>query len=145
MELEEELAVAKVQYKASNADVDMPTDTEEGQRKIIKARIKERIMTHAALKQSDKKKYGNLQIKLHNDYLIGKDDYPRSEASMLNLLNNWKQEWVDNRPPGQQHRRSPSPHPRAYRNAVSFLQAGDGPTINFLKGTNGSFYPRITC
>ena len=128
------------QYQKSGTQ--MSTQEKKDTGAMIKTIIKEEITAMAFLKRADKKRYGNLLINLKNSYLLGKDDYPTTAAGVLKVLNNYQQEWAGGaNSPNQQ-----SAGGTARKNpGISFFQAAAGENLCFLRGTNGSFFPDITC
>lgn len=111
-------------------------------KKLIKKEIEDKITSMVILKRTDKKRYGNLQIKYHNRYLMGENKYPESSSEVLKILDNYKQEWNGNRPPPKTNG---TQKVSSTTNGASFLQTEKGTKIQYLKGTNGSFHPRVTC
>ena len=53
---------------------DSPLDEDETQeiKSNVKKALKEEILTMTILKRANKRQYGNLQLSLKNDYLLGK-------------------------------------------------------------------------
>ena len=81
-------------------------------------------MAIAILKRSDKKRYGDLQTELFNNYLKGKGEYQEDVPSVLNLFDNYKPAFkpktnnnnnANNSSNGGQQRNE--------QNSVSFLQS----------------------
>ena len=61
---------------------------------MVTKALKEEILAMAMLKRADKKRFGNLQISLKNSYLLGTNDYPKTVAGVLKILNNYKSEYT---------------------------------------------------
>ena len=96
----------------------------------------EEVETFALLKRADKKRFGNLQIKLKNAYLLGRNEYPKTVQELTKILKNYEQEW-----PVQGERLQ-----RQRNNGTTLLQEGQaGNDFEFLKGTTGTFFAHITC
>jgi hypothetical protein len=141
-ELVNRVTSAKARYGVANTNADgTPAAMPEAQVKehtaIAKKALKEEIVAMAVLKRADRKRYGNLQTGLKNSYLLGKNDYPTNIPDVLKVLNNYKCEWT----PGT------SQQPVAKtggRSSYSFLQSTAG-EVFFLRATNNSFFPEITC
>ena len=103
--------------------------------------IQGKLNAIAAIEKADKRRFERLQLGLKNQYLIGKDEYPKKVEDVQKILDNYKSGHVAPRTPSP---RSPTPPRNPRRTSVSFLQAGDN-QISFLSGTNGRFKPRVTC
>ena len=54
--------------------------------------MEEEIEAFAIFKRADKKRFGNLQIKLKNNYLLGRNEYPTTIQELTKLLKNYEQE-----------------------------------------------------
>ena len=141
-ELVDRVTSAKVRYSVVNDNADgtpaeMPEDQVKEHTAIAKKALKEEIVAMAVLKRADRKRYGNLQTGLKNSYLLGKNDYPTNIPDVLKVMNNYKSEWT----PGT----SQQPAARTGgRSSYSFLQSTAG-EVFFLRATNNSFFPEITC
>ena len=110
-------------------------DKEQWKTKITKE-LDEEVETFALLKRADKKRFGNLQIKLKNAYLLGRNEYPKTVQELTKILKNYEQEW-----PVQGERLQ-----RQRNNGTTLLQEGQaGNDFEFLKGTTGTFFAHITC
>ena len=139
---------AKVRYTVVNDNADgtpaeMPADQVKEYTAIARKALKEEIVAMAVLKRADRKRYGSLQTSLKNSYLLGKNDYPTNIPDVLKVLNNYKCEWTPEtlRTPGT----SQQPAARSGgRSSYSFLQSTAG-EVFFLRATNNSFFPEITC
>ena len=113
---------------------------------LIKKKIQEQILAMVIIKRADKRRFGNLQIELKNSFLLGKDEYPKSVPEVLKILNNYKPVWTS--PNGRStdsnvNSRSGNP---PNNNGVTFLQTQGATTnIEFLRGSNGSFFANVTC
>ena len=107
-------------------------------------------MSMAIVKRADKRRFGNMQIQLQNSFLIGNNDYPTTVPQVLKLLNKYALEWRNGVNPNKQnnpHRPSTThSNQNPTSNGISFLQSsGTQVRIPFLRGSNGSFFPNITC
>ena len=109
---------------------------------IIKKEIQEEILSMTIIKRADKRRYGNLQIQLHNWYLVGRDEYPKTIADTLKVLNNFKLEWKNGINPESGSQRSIGHQGGNRGNGITMLQTqGTSPiTIQYLRGTNNSFF-----
>lgn len=134
-ELEDQLEEVRRAYVKEN-NATMSSDEEKEAIKILEKEYEERILSMAILKRADKRRFGNLLIKLHNDFLLGNDEYPETIGQTLKLMDNYKAEWTGSKP-------KPNQTPQA-KPQVSFLQAG-AVKVAFLRGTNNSFHPKTTC
>ena len=137
----------KKQFKKENSR-DMTDSEVDEARKLAKGVLKDEIVSMAVLKRADKKRYGNLQIGLKNSFLLGKNEYPTTPSNVLNLLNNYVPEWTGQCTPavagtGRSVTNGGGGVGNGRATAVSFLQASEA--IAYLKGTNNSFFPNITC
>jgi hypothetical protein len=158
---EKELKAAMVEAKsdfvaASSAGAAMTREQEDDARRIKRKTIKERSIAMSILKRTDKDRFGDLLKELSNDFLkkqngISSDGFPKTVPDVLKLLENWKTSIAARRarPIQIDGARQPPPSPRANTNpSVSFAQTQDGgsqPQICFLRGTNDSFFPGISC
>ena len=142
-QLAERIAIEKEKYKRINAK-EMDAATENETEAVEKRKLKERIVTMAVLKRTDKKRFGNLQIGLKNKYLLGQDEYPKTTGDLLKVLNHYKPEWSQAAAAAGTNATTTTSRPSTPTPGTSFLQAGGG-TVNFLRGTNNSFYPEIVC
>jgi hypothetical protein len=140
-ELDDRVLNAKAKYSVVNVSDGTPgmmsDDQVKEQTAIAKKALKEEIVAMVVLKRADKKRYGNLQISLKNSYLLGKNDYPTNVPDMLKVLNNYQAEWTPSTAP-------PAAPRSGGRNSYSFLQSTAG-EVFFLRATNNSFFPDITC
>eukprot|EP00557_Chaetoceros_sp_GSL56_P004583 CAMPEP_0176503500 /NCGR_PEP_ID=MMETSP0200_2-20121128/15397_1 /TAXON_ID=947934 /ORGANISM="Chaetoceros sp., Strain GSL56" /LENGTH=435 /DNA_ID=CAMNT_0017902797 /DNA_START=426 /DNA_END=1731 /DNA_ORIENTATION=- len=118
----------------------MPDDMINEQTRIIKKQLREEIAATAIIKRADKKRYGNLQIQMKNSYLMGNDMYPTSVADVLRILDNYEKEWPSSTKPQVNDNNS-----EKKRTGVAFTLSQGGAKMNYLRGTNNSFYPAITC
>ena len=130
----------KTEYKKDKGS-DMSADDVTGLKKKVRKEIEGKILAMAIMKRADKKRFGNLQIKLKNDYLLGNNGYPTEVVNVLKLLNNYKPEWSGAR---VNNHRSPTPPRSGRNNSVSFFQAREN-TVEFAQGTNNFFHPNVTC
>ena len=116
----------------------MPDDEVAEQKSILKKEMKEYILSMAVIKRADENRYGSLQKRLRNDYLLGNDRYPTTIAGTLKLLDNYK----NPNPTANQNRQAN----RGEGNAgASFLQTTNGLKVEFLRGTDNSFDPGTEC
>ena len=119
-------------------DFDLLDDSEkEMMRKKVTKSLGEEIETFAILKRADKERFGNLQIKLKNAYLLGRNEYPRTVQELTKVLKNYEQEWNVS---GERLARGNGTR------GTTLLQDGNPSSlILFLKGTTGTFFAHITC
>ena len=117
----------------------MDAPTEKESEKVEKRKLKECIIVIVVLKRANKRRFGNLQISLKNKYLLGINKYPTTIRDLLKVLNHYKLEWNQSLPNtgNGSTRRSTTP-----TQGASFLQANSC-AVNFLRGTNNSFYSEI--
>ena len=134
-----EMEAAETAHMIANKS-EMDEDGKKETQGRIKKELKSKVTVMAILKRADKKRYGNLQIGLKNQYLLGNYNYPSTVPSVLNILNNYETEWTGTRPIITTERSG-----NGRSTAVSFLVAGEGGKVKFLKGTTNTFYPTITC
>ena len=92
--LKEFVDVAKEKFKLSNAGMDMASDEENKETKRYKREMKQKILAMVILKRADTSRYGSLQQRLKNEYLLGNNDYPETVPKVLELLNNYKVEYT---------------------------------------------------
>ena len=86
----------------------------EGELKtMLENEIKKSLLAMTILKRADNRRYGSLQKELSNSYLLGKDDYPKTVAEVLKIMNNYK----NTAPEEPKENKSMSP-----TSNVSFLQ-----------------------
>jgi hypothetical protein len=142
------MKIATAEHEKSKGS---PLDNDETQeiKSNVKKALKEQILAMTILKRADKRRYGNLQIGLKNDYLLGKNDYPVTISDLLKVMNNYTPEWT---PPSANDNTSSTPTnatPNAESSngtpSVSFLQANGTLQVRYLRGTNNSFFRKITC
>ena len=135
--LDGEAAEEIVEKRLTEAEEDsLTTKEKEQERERIVTALEEEIETFAILKRADKKRFGNLQIKLKNAYLLGRNEYPTTVQELTKVLKNYEQEW-----PVQGERLQ-----RQQQRGTTLLQDGaTGPSIGYLKSTMGTFFPHITC
>ena len=138
-QFEAEVKMEQVSYRLDN-DEDMDEARLADVRKVKKKVIKDEIAAITIIRRVDKKRFGNLLIGFENEYLKGKDDYPKSTAAVLRLLNNYKPEWSGGRPPNQQTGNVSTNRGQG----VNLLQTEEV-KIKFLGGKDNSFFPNITC
>ena len=138
-QFEVEVKMEQVSYRLDN-DEDMDEARLADVRKVKKKVIKDEIAAITIIRRVDKKRFGNLLIGFENEYLKGKDDYPKSTAAVLRLLNNYKPEWSGGRPPNQQTGNVSTNRGQG----VNLLQTEEV-KIKFLGGKDNSFFPNITC
>ena len=120
---------------------------------IEKKSLKEQILAMTILKRADKRRYGNLQIQLKNDYLLGKNDYPTTIADLLKVLNNYVAAWSPSTNGESSNGNATATDlstntSSSGTTSVSFLQSNGSDNVlqvRYLKGTNDSFYRQITC
>ena len=148
------MKIATAEYEKSKGS---PIDKDETQeiKSNVKKSLKEQILAMAILKRADKRRYGNLQIGLKNDYLLGKNDYPATISDLLKVMNNYTPEWsptstsdTNNHGTTSNATSDASSNAETRENgttSVSFLQANGTLQVRYLKGTNNSFFRRITC
>ena len=149
--LNDRLDESKDEYRRANRSEMDPTRTAE-ERSIIKKQLKEEILAMAIIKRADKRRYGSLQATLQNSYLFHDDKYPKTVADTLKVLNNYTQDSIP--PTNSGHAaggggRSGGSSTRGDGNGtgsggIAFLQTTGG-QCSFLKGTDGSFHPDLTC
>ena len=117
------------------------------QKKIAKKKLQDEVVAMSIIKRADKRRFGNLQIELKNAFLLGQNEYPTSISEALKVLNNYKPIWTSgassNRHTDNNNQRTNNtPH----QNGVSFLQSqGTSTTIEYLRGSNGSFFSNVEC
>ena len=133
-------------YTTNNGGPPNLEDANELKSMVTKA-LKEEILAMAMLKRADKKRFGNLQISLKHSYLLGTNHYPKTVAGVLKILNNYKSEYT---PPSATPTTTGSGNAGnnetgSNRQSISFLQANGSQQVNYLKGTNDSFFRQITC
>lgn len=139
-DLESLLEYKKEQYLDLNG-LPMPDEVIQEQFRIIKKRLQEEIVATAIMKRADKKRYGNLQIQMKNNFLMGNDMYPTSVADVIRILDNYEKEWpVSSKPSGSNEGKEISK-----RTGVAFALSQGKKKIHYLKGSNNSFFPAITC
>ena len=148
--LNERLNKAQLEYKQSNNNLDMPPARIAEERSILKKGLKEEILAMAILKRADPRRYGSLQTTLKNSYLFKDDNYPKTIADTLRVLNNYTQDLVPltnthadggGRSGGSSIRNGGQ---SASSRGIAFLQTTGG-NCSFLKGTDNGFHPEITC
>ena len=129
------------------AEATMPDDEVKEARKKIEKQIKEQIAAITILKRACKKRYGGLLKSLSNSFLLGENKYPSTLADVLKILNHYQSEARDKREEDEKNEKKKSSGSKGKREkGVSFLQStGDPINISYLRGTNGSFYSKITC
>lgn len=135
--LAKDLEEAMRAYKEENK-VEMPSDQQAEQTRVIKKQLKEEIMATAILRRVDKRRYGNLLINMKNNYLMGNNLYPNSVADVLRILDNYEKEWKSSSKPGERAQ-------AARRPGVAFTQVTGDSKITHFRGTNNSFFGHITC
>ena len=81
---------------ADGTGTTIPEDEVKEQKSTSKKALKEEIAAMAVLKQSDKRRYGNLQISLKHSYFLEKNIYPDTILDVLRVLNNYKMEFTQN-------------------------------------------------
>ena len=114
-------------------------------RRLIKKSIQDEILAMVIIKRADKRRFGNLQIELKNSFLLGKNDYPTTVPEALKILNNYKPVWSTNARHGDTNN-SARNVPNQVNSGVTFLQAqGSSFNIEYLRGSNGSFFSNVTC
>ena len=109
---------------------DMGEDMEGELKIMLEKEIKESLLAMTILKRAYNRRYGSLQKELSNSYLLGKDDYPKTVAEVLKIINNYKNT-ISEEP---RENKSTSPVSN-----MSFLQT-NGYQIKYLRGTNDSFF-----
>ena len=117
-------------------------------KKIETDKLNKEIIAMAMIKRADKKRFGNLQIQLKNSFLLGNNEYPTTVPDVLKILNNYKQEWHNGINPTRNNHNNSNNNNNNNNNSsgVSLLQAqANTYNINYLRGTNGSFFANITC
>ena len=135
--------------KESNGGVAYTADELTELKKIETEKLKEEIVAMSLIKRADKKRFGNLQIQLKNSFLLGSNEYPTTVPDVLKILNNYKPEWKNGVNPNANSRNNDHNNNNSNNNSnngVSLLQTqNNGCNIAFLRGTNHSFFPNITC
>ena len=137
------MQVRKAIFISDNGrDMD-PAETAEASSQLVIA-LKEEIQAMTILKRADTKRYGALQKRLHNAYLLGTNEYPRNVGDILKVLNNYEVEYTTGHVP------SKGSTPKADKSdapieTLSFLQANSGHNVKYARGTNNSFFRQITC
>ena len=114
---------------------DMGEDMEGELKIVLEKEIKESHLATTILKRADSKRYGSLQKELANSYLLGKDDYPKTVAEVLKIMNNYKD--TTSEEPRENKGISPVLN-------VSFLQTNKY-LEKYLRGTNDSFFKQVVC
>jgi hypothetical protein len=136
------------EYTKNNGVPPNLEDNAELNSMITKA-LKEEILAMAMMKRANKKRFGNLQISLKNSYLLGTNNYPKTVAVVLKILNNYKSEWTPPSATPTITGSSSAGNREAGNNrqSVSFLQAnGNHQVTSYLRGTNDSFLPdQMSC
>ena len=113
----------------------------ESEKERIQTEIKEKILAMAIIKRSCQKRFKELMVHCKNEFLFGKDIYPTTTAEVLKLLNNYE----CNNPTTNDSRNTGRSRGSSNTN-VSFLQSnGSNVQVEYLRGTNRSFHPSVTC
>jgi hypothetical protein len=94
-------ALTEAMDKAKSAFVDenglsatMTKAQEKEERRVQKKILKEQVTAMAIVKRADKKRFGDLQNDLQNDYLLNEDKYPRKVGDVLKLMDNYRKAWT---------------------------------------------------
>eukprot|EP00557_Chaetoceros_sp_GSL56_P002970 CAMPEP_0176488714 /NCGR_PEP_ID=MMETSP0200_2-20121128/6868_1 /TAXON_ID=947934 /ORGANISM="Chaetoceros sp., Strain GSL56" /LENGTH=957 /DNA_ID=CAMNT_0017885739 /DNA_START=340 /DNA_END=3216 /DNA_ORIENTATION=- len=120
--------------------MEMPDSMVCEQTRLIKKKLRDEIIATAILKRADKKRYGNLQIQMKNSFLMGNNIYPSTVPDVLRILDNYEKEWPSNSKP-----QATENNTEKKRTGVAFTLSQGGAITSYLRGTNNSFYPAITC
>lgn len=137
-DLEERLKASLEKYLDLNGTI-MADDMIEEQTKMLKKQLHEEIIATAIIKRADKRRYGNLQIQMKNNFLMGNNMYPINVADVLRILDNYEREWP------MAKNSDIKPEPNGKKTGVVFFQNNGDVKVTHMRGSNNSFFPAITC
>ena len=110
----------------------------------IKKRIQDKLVAFAIIRRSCSKRYKGLQLKLQNDFLMGRNEYPTNIPDVLKILNNYKSEYPTSTRASEQSARI-TRNNNVNQNLSISQTNGNQIQVMYLRGTNRSFFPDITC
>ena len=110
----------------------------------IKKRIQDKLVAFAIIRRSCSKRYKGLQLKLQNDFLMGRNEYPTNIPDVLKILNNYKSEYPTSTRASEQSARI-TRNNNVNQNLSISQTNGNQIQAMYLRGTNRSFFPDITC
>eukprot|EP00978_Attheya_sp_CCMP212_P037163 scaffold173586_cov64-Attheya_sp.AAC.1 len=125
-----------IQALADEQGADMATAT-VAQKAVLGKEGQGMYLAVALLLNSDKNRYGKLIEDLENNYLHGKDNYPKTVTSAYNILTNWKQDVRNIQGPTN--------------DGISFTNVEDGanneeePDVTLATDGKKKDFPHITC
>ena len=109
----------------------------------MKKALKEEILTMTILKRANKQQYGNLQISLKNNNLLGKNDYPVTISDLLKVMINYAPKWTllpsNNSTSGTSVNIILNRENNTNTISILFLQANGTLQVRYLRGTNNLF------
>jgi hypothetical protein len=77
---------------------------------------------------------------MKNSYLMGNDLYPMTVSDVLRVLDYYEKEWTGNL------KAAPMPTPTTTRKTgAAFTMMAGGVKLEYLRGSNNSFFANITC
>jgi Zinc knuckle len=63
-----------------------------GQKQVVTKEAQDQYLAVAFVLSADRNRFGKLVEDMENDYLQGRDNFPKSLTAAYNLLTNWKQD-----------------------------------------------------